>query len=259
MSDPLRQKVIKLAHKKPELRPWLLPLVSNKEAFGTKVAGSWKVDVNQTSLSKAKEYASQQFEKNGTSLGEVWPDFDRNYPLLKKKLSKAKSIPRRLMPVIEPDDMDEFQKRLEEGHIDIFKPWALDQKWTPSSFSGRDEAQRWVELGLSDGEDNDDKVRARWSNVPAGDLLPTQDQIWFDKLVQNAVKHGPVSSGSPVLNMTIIVSKEGYILDGHHRFSATVLADPSLSMSALYVPLKIDVLLEIGRSYGASQGNKPKH
>lgn len=258
MSD-LRNKIIKLAKANPDLRPYLLPLVSNKEAFGSRVAGSWKIDVNKTSLEKAKEFASMKFQEAGTSLDAIWPDFDKTYPLLKKKLSKAKSVPRRLMPVIEPKDMDEFQKRLEEGHLDIFKPWALDGKWTPSSFSSKGEADKWIELGLNDGSKNDDAVRAKWSNIPAGDLLPTQNQIWFDKLVKSAIEFGAVTSGSPVLKMTIIVSKEGYILDGHHRFSGTILSDPSLSLKALYIPLKIDLLLEIGRSYGASQGNKPKH
>lgn len=255
----LKHKVIKLAYKNPKLRPYLLPLVSDKKAFCSKTAGSWKVDVNRTSLEKAREFAQMKFEQAGTSLDEVWPNFDKNYTLLKKKLGKAKSIPRKLMPVIEPEDMDEFQKRLEEGHLDIFKPWALGQKWTPSNFSGKGEADKWVTLGLEDGEERDDRVRAKWTKVPAGDLLPTQDQIWFDKLVKGAIDFGPVTGGSPVLKMTIIVSKEGYILDGHHRFSGTLLSDPSLGMKALYIPLGIDKLLEVGRAYGASQGNKPKH
>ena len=37
-----------------------------------------------------------------------------------------------------------------------------------------------------------------------------------------------------------------------------MIADPSIKLSALYVPLPLNVLLAIGRSYGDSIGNERK-
>jgi hypothetical protein len=37
-----------------------------------------------------------------------------------------------------------------------------------------------------------------------------------------------------------------------------MLTDPSLKMQSLHIPLDIETLLKMGRSYGAAIGNEPK-
>ena len=258
----LYDKLVKLAYENKSLRKDLLPVIKQANPagyFSSKTAkGSWNVDVSRTPLDRARQYAEQRLARAGKDLYELWPDFDENYTMLRRKLSQALDIPRIQMPVIEPEDMAKFHEKLNQGKIDIFAPWAKGEFFAPSSFASKDEADEWVELGWQDGDPTGDVINAKWSSVAAGKLKPTQSQIWFDKVVEGLVEFGPIRSGSPVLDLTIIVSKEGYILDGHHRFAGTVLANPSLRLSALYIPLDIDTLLAIGRAYGASQGNKPK-
>ena len=218
---------------------------------------AWNLNAANISLDNARAYAEQEFEKAGMDLDTVLPNFDRNFTLLKNKLGKALNVPRIQMPVIEPSDIGLFNKRLQKGAIDIFKPYARGKFHAPKSLSGK-EGEEWVVLGYGDGKTTDDQLRGKLSSAAVKKLLPTQSQIWFDKLIQNIIKHGPATSGSPILGKTIIVSKEGYILDGHHRFGQAILSDPGLGMKALMLPLDIKTLLKVGKSYGEAIGNRPK-
>jgi len=245
----LRSRIIRLAYQQPKHRKHLLPIL--------KTSG-WRMNAGSTPLDQAKSFAEDAFSEADKSLEEVWPDFDHNYKLLQQKLNKAKNIPRILMPVIEPGDMTDFSKSLNEGSINIFRPWAKGELFVPERFRSKSEGEEWIELGFLDGKEGDDTVRAKKGKKDVKSLIPTQSEIWFDKIVASTVKFGAVSSGSPVLNKTVIVSKEGYILDGHHRFASALLSDPSLALSALLIPMGIDLLLKIGKSYGEAIGNKPK-
>ena len=219
--------------------------------------GGYRLNVFSTPLAKAREYAEGVFECAGKDLDEVLPGFDHNYKMLQQVGAKAKNVPRIKMPVIEPIDMDEFEKALSKGRLDIFRPYALGQLYVPDHMT-HEEGANWVSLGLKDGKEIDDRIHALWTQRAVKTLLPTQKQIWLENVIGSIVKFGPPANGLPILNKTVIVSKEGYILDGHHRYGQCMLADPSLSLKALVVPLGIKRLLEIGRSYGAAIGNEPK-
>lgn len=104
----------------------------------------------------------------------------------------------------------------------------------------------------------DKGIRAVPTRRPVSRLLPTQSQVWLDKLLRGIIQDGPLTEGDPRMDMTIIVSKEGYILDGHHRWGSALITDPSLTIKALWVPLGIKELLPIARAYGASVGNVPR-
>ena len=218
---------------------------------------AYSLNAGSVPLDKAKEYAESVF---GRPADEVLPGFDKNYAMLQKKVKQSPAIPRIQMPVIEPSDIGEFQKALNAGRVDIFPPYAKGKLVGPHEFfliSGPEDG-KWVELGIKDGNPSDDVVKAKMTSVPVGKLKPTQNQIWLEKTFGNIAKFGPPKSGSPVLSSTIIVSSDGYILDGHHRFSQAMMADPNLKMKALVVPMPIKQLLEIGRYYGEAIGNKAK-
>jgi len=219
--------------------------------------GGFSKNVATVPLDKARKYAEGVFSKAGKSLDKELPDFDARYKALQKKTREALDVPRIDMPVIEPKDMKEFDDRLKSGTLDIFAPYARGKLVAPKNLD-KQTGDEWVKLGVKDGDKKDDIVMARWTSVPAKKLLPTQSQIWLEKLAGNIAKWGPPKAGSPVLGTTIIVSKEGYILDGHHRFGQVMLANPNLKIKALYIPLPIKLLLKIGRSYGNAVGNQQK-
>jgi len=208
----------------------------------------------------ARKYAEGVFARKGDKLDDLLPDFDENYRKLQRLVKAAPDIPRLQMPVIDPDDMQQFHKALQKGRIDIFKPHAkgigkfLGANWAKMK---PDEGASWVTLGLKDGKKEDDVVKAQWTTIAASKLKPVQGQIWLEILIQNIAQFGVPKAGGFVTKSTIIVSKEGFILDGHHRFGQVTLADPGIKMKVLKIPLDIKTLLKVGRSYGAAVGHSP--
>lgn len=217
----------------------------------------YSINIANTSLKSARAYAEEEFEKAGEDLDEVLPNFDKNYTLLRKRLKGALNIPRIQMPVIEPSDMALFNKRLNQGSVDIFKPYAKGYLHMPKSLGG-EEAEEWIELGFSDGSKEDDTVRGKITGTSVGKMKPTQSQIWFDKIIQLILKYGPATGGSPILSQTVIMSGDDYILDGHHRYAQAMISNPGLKMKTLVIPLPIGLLLKVGKTYGEAIGNKPK-
>lgn len=231
-----------------------------------------KLNVAKVPLNKARAYAENVFQKNNKrSLDEMLPDFDENYRLLQKKVKRAKTIPRIDMPVIDPGpEIDEFMFRLNQGHIDLFKPYARGRfigvgkgAWGPGDLEnqlgpadgpgGRHET--FLTLGVQDGNPNDDVIPAKRVNTPVMRMLPTQGEVWLEKLIMNISNRGLPTPGGEITKQTVILSIEGYLLDGHHRWGQGMLVDPGLKYDALYVPMDIDRLLDIGKAYSAALGH----
>lgn len=210
-----------------------------------------------TPLAEARAYAEAEFSKAGMDIEKELPDFDKNYKMLQDKCSKALDIPRIEMPVIEPDDIIEFKKDLKKGHIDIFPPYTLGSPYFPKDLDKRS-GEDWIGLGMQDGDPKDDIVFAQIKRIPAKDLLPTQSQIWLEKVIGSMIQFGLPKEGSPISETVIITSEEGYILDGHHRFGQAIIGNPTLQIQCLFVPMDIDLLLKVGRSYGNAIGNRQK-
>jgi hypothetical protein len=220
--------------------------------------GGFSLNMANTPLGKAHAYTAAVMMKAGKDIDEELPDFDRNYMMVQKALKKAKDIPRILMPVIEPHNMKDFHKSLKEGRIDIFKPWAKGKLYTPTNLKPGKGGEEFSRLGFEDGDSKDDVVGAKWTSIPAKKLLPTQSQIWLEKVAGNIANFGTPKQGSSVTDQTIIVSQEGYILDGHHRYGQAMIANPNLKLKALFIPVGIDLLVKVARSYGNSIGNEQK-
>ena len=225
----------------------------------TKITPKQSMSVASYPLPRAKIYAINKFKASGKNLYDVVPEFDRNYLLTQKYCQEyAKDIPRNKMPVIEPSDMNELEKKIEGGWIDIFDPYAFGSPHFPKTFRSKKAREGWVLLGQKDGNPTDDVLEAQILRVPAEDLKPLQSQIYLDKITKNIIKFGEPRAGSSVVNTTVIMSKEGYILDGHHRWGQVMITNPKLRMKVMAIPLDIDSLLKVGKSYSSAIGNKPK-
>lgn len=221
-------------------------------------AGKYSLNCCTLPLPAARDYSETQFANAGKDFSSTLPDFDKGYLMMQKKCRKALNIPRIQMPVIEPRDMKEFDKSLKKGKVDIFPPYAKGKFVGFVRPPSEPEGTEWVTLGYEDGSVDDDVIRAKWTKIAAKNLIPTQSQIWLEKLVGNIIRFGTPGAGSPVTQTTIIVSKEGYILDGHHRYGQCMITDVNLRLKALHIPLDIKTLLDVGRSYGLAIGNIPK-
>ncbi len=79
-------------------------------------------------------------------------------------------------------------------------------------------------------------------NILVKDYKISQGEIDIPKVL------GIVSKGSPE-NYPIIVSNDGFIADGHHRFVAKYVIDKSQYISAIVVDLPIVDLLKIAKQF----------
>ena len=217
-----------------------------------------KINVATTRVGTAIRYADKQFMTHKKVLTtDVLPDFIDNYLFLQSQCNNALNIPRREMPVIEPEDMAEFERKIKKGYIDIFKP-NVNVKLFPENLKGK-KGDKWLKLGLKDGSITDDMIKAKIKSIKAENLLPLQSEIWLNKLIKYTIQYGVPKPNSRVTKTTIIVSKDYYILDGHHRWGQVMLADPTIKMNVLYIPLSVGLLLKITKSYGMAIGNTPNY
>jgi len=120
--------------------------------------------------------------------------------------------------------------------------------------------------GKHDGDTTDDIVKVKPKQFDANKLKPTQQDVYLGKslgMAINGVKGGDLGA---------VVSKDGHVLDGHHRWAATNLnvdptkkpmnkPPPRLSTEAVKVggvqaDLNIGDLVPVMRGIGDSMGNK---
>ena len=119
--------------------------------------------------------------------------------------------------------------------------------------------------GKHDGDTTDDIVQVKSQEFDANKLKPTQRDVYLGKSLSmaiNGVKGGDLGA---------VVSKDGHVLDGHHRWAATNLnIDPtktatkkppprlsteSVKVGGVKADLNIGDLVPVLRGVGDSMGN----
>jgi len=103
--------------------------------------------------------------------------------------------------------------------------------------------------GKMDGDVNDDKIRTKNASWSASKLLPSQDAIYLGKTLGMAI--GGVKGGE----LGSIVSNDMRILDGHHRWAATMFNDPRAKVGGIEVDMNIRELIPVLRAMGDAYGN----
>jgi hypothetical protein len=77
--------------------------------------------------------------------------------------------------------------------------------------------------GLNDGQKRDDMVSVSRGSFKATELGPTQTSMELDYVVGTAIEFIHKGVKPPVV-VGAIVSSDGRIMDGHHRWAASILA-----------------------------------
>jgi len=151
---------------------------------------------------------------------------------------------------------EETQKYLNEWDSDRFPLKLSDVK--PKV------AQVVATSGLKDKKEDDDKivVDAKPDGVASvTDLKPSQSSMNIEKalafVIQMLHPKGKLDAGG---DLEAFITKDKYIMDGHHRWVATAMVDPSLSVGGYEVQFPAQQLIAIlnamtkGR-YGVMKGN----
>lgn len=86
-------------------------------------------------------------------------------------------------------------------------------------------------------------IQVRRVRVPGAKLKPIQKEI-SQQAVQQLAK-----SNSPKLKKPFLISKDGFILDGHHRWLAMLQIDRKVTVEAFQVGLKARDAMDVLRAY----------
>ena len=126
-------------------------------------------------------------------------------------------------------------------------------------------AKAAVKAGKTDGSDKDDKAIAskitQNFSTAAGNLKPGQTEVIAEKAASIAI--GMLNSGKVGGPLGAIISGDMHIMDGHHRWAATVLVNPGASVSGLKIDVPGQALVGILNVYtkgalGREKGNPGK-
>lgn len=212
-----------------------------------------RMEVIQTSLADAIKYIG----KLGLDIDRDFTDFERNFKVA-QSLCKLGSTQRKDMPVISGDDVKRFQKALEVGILDINVPHAPEtdvKNPFPTGLTGG-LAQKWLEAGLRDGSEKDDVVDVEMGSIPIKKLKPIQKQVYFDKAVQAIEFLGVEQSMALIQKSYFITSKDGFIIDGHHRWLSGLLLNSDMVVDCLIIDLPLRKLLPASLAFSDAIGNK---
>lgn len=141
---------------------------------------------------------------------------------------------------------DKYLKDIE----DFLTEKTVDPKEFPWDKKGGKVPSTFLDKGKKDGKDKDDIVDTKQGfEIPAKQLNPSQSEIFTGKGLSMAI--GGVNGG----NLNAIISKDKYILDGHHRWLATMLNGGDTDVGGTYVDLPIKDLIPVLRSVGNALNN----
>ena len=107
----------------------------------------------------------------------------------------------------------------------------------------------YMTKGKMDGKSDDDVVKTKTNTWSGSKLKPSQSAIYLGKSLGMAI--GGVKGG----DLGSIVSKDKHILDGHHRWAATMLSQPDAKITGIEADLGIGDLVPVLRALGDAFGN----
>lgn len=143
-------------------------------------------------------------------------------------------------------------------------PGKIDSRLFPTKLSAvdKDAAKQLATTGMKDKQHDDDTAGTETVSKPAIQLKASQTTMDFGKFVGMAIqmlgKIGSFSGGAGG-DLGAIVSSDDHIMDGHHRWAATLMVDPDASVGGLLVNLPGEKLLGVLNVWTAAhdQTGKP--
>ena len=184
--------------------------------------------VLETTAQEAANRAQGKLDEMGVArvfIDEV-PNFVDNYDNLKSLLTETREAlgdtSRDEMPIIQPQQVEEFGEFLNE------------------------------KLG------DETPVSVEQTTVRVSDMKPYQTELFFPKTVWYAMqRHFDLQDATEKVASKpfSVMSSDGYILDGNHRFGQIMLVNPDQVVTANVVNLTMEELLPYAKEYSEMVGN----
>ena len=150
------------------------------------------------------------------------------------------------------------QQKLFENFRRFLKEEASPAKISPDDFPMKlsdvgklytpQQAKRIASTGLKDGSEDDDKIPASETTAAVRELLPSQSSMNIGKAVAFAIAailHNKPFPNGPGGDLGAIITKDNRIMDGHHRWIASGMVDPTSSVGGYEVEFPAEQLIGI--------------
>lgn len=127
-----------------------------------------------------------------------------------------------------------FESYLLEDFVEIHKMRDV----IPLSKINKKAADASIGSGNKDGDGKDDIVGGKKASIAVKNLQAAQTEIIAEKAIGMAI--GTMLNAKPTKiggDLGSIVSKDNFIMDGHHRWAATFLCDPNAKVEATQIDL----------------------
>lgn len=212
------------------------------EATAKEVIAQLQSGTPEASIFKAMEYVKDgEMIKPDVNKAKAWVEKIGPDTLVKRILAVAEKIPttglaKADMPFLPgPDDAKGDVKDVEDaltagGKYNVDFKEAIDPPAKNTLNPGSPKAEDYLTSGTKDGDLKDDNITVKTDNVSvaASKAKPTQTNILLAKALGMAIGPPPMVGGS----INAWISTDGKILDGHHRWAATMLNNPSAELGA---------------------------
>ena len=144
---------------------------------------------------------------------------------------------------------------MKESHVKALESFLNEELPTheidPNAFQNPYKSDKnFFKRGYKDDEVMDDVVKTKPVKIQASQLKPSQDAVYLGKALGMAI--GGVEGG----NLEAVISQDNRILDGHHRWAATIFNNPKARVGGVQAELKIGDLVPVLRQAGDALGNK---
>lgn len=308
MSDAaIRAGLIRLAHARPDLRPDILPLVTDRVAMEHatqealdaylkshpkadkskhKVKGEGgggkkpkkpegiKVNVTDKQMDARRPSISDDLKDYGSdatvdSLKPEHREAIKEYNLevvgndaaqaveiarkIKEGIRKGSDICKMNPPVCEGNKGLTRDKMPQiEGEKTVKQMLEAKKKDGSPDEEARAKGRAMVQAGADPDSDKtvmqmmidhfkENGVKTRRTKAPVGMLKATQSEIKAEKTYGMADSY--LKGKFPNIGDSVVVSRDGHILDGHHRWAALLTVDPSREMDVQVIDMDMDDLL----------------
>lgn len=149
------------------------------------------------------------------------------------KRSTQRLLERRLRSLIRKEMISILQEDADASNLD-FEKFPLKLRDTAKVTGGKAGAAAIVQAGANDGDESDDVVQGKGDTVAVKALKPSQTSMDINKATAFAIaailKNKPFPKG-PGGDLAAIISSDNHIMDGHHRWIASGMVDPTSEVS----------------------------
>jgi hypothetical protein len=117
-------------------------------------------------------------------------------------------------------------------------------------------AKAALDGGKKDQNDKDDVANTSNPPVPVSSLSPMQKEVIPEKALSFALGFVDTGTTPDLINMEAIISNDNYIMDGHHRWAARTLLDPTAQVKVEKVDMPADDVVTALNVYTKAKGLK---